>query len=246
MVEDVHQGVQSAVAPTDDTHPLRVQKVTVFEGEVPSRESVLDFEASVVDSPVETPTITRASPVLGSHYRVSLLQQLSEDIGVSRPEVGVHSAVRKNDERLFPTPVQVTGNKNIGPQPQWIVSTLGGGVGLIAPGRAREGDQLDLSQVAEPLEKHHVVNLTREGVDSVAEALDMILECLLEIRVGRLGRGPGTGQQQGQQQDKTVWNRSSAASTAGGSGQRATSGHRKLLLVVGCAILQTVITRRWP
>jgi hypothetical protein len=87
--------------------------------------------------------------------------------------------VGEHDQRLLLRAVQVLRDEHVRVEPERVARSLGGGVGGVAQRRPREPHDVDLGDVAEPVEEHDVVDLALEHVDAVPEALEPALDGLL-------------------------------------------------------------------
>src|SRR5258705_919963 len=107
MPENVHEGYAAAMAPAHHPDSLRVRKTVSLEHPQGALINVVDFPPAVIDLFIEAAPIAAAATVIRRKDRITLLQQLAENVRVARIGVAVDALVREDDERLRPRSVEI-------------------------------------------------------------------------------------------------------------------------------------------
>src|SRR5690606_10809950 len=124
-IEHIQQGMETAMAPSDNTHPRTINKIIIFDHIIPTSLGIVYFQSTIVDLPLETPSITCTSPVFGSRNNVPLRNELFDDMIILYPLVAIHTTVHQYDEGVFFARIKVFWDKDVRPEYQRSACSFG-------------------------------------------------------------------------------------------------------------------------
>src|SRR5262249_9712365 len=99
MGEEVHEGDQSAVAPTHNADTLGIELIVVFQHELPASEDIFDLQPAVIDQFPELASVAGAPAIGRSNHRVTLQEQLAKDVDVVGSDVSMNAAMGEHHQR---------------------------------------------------------------------------------------------------------------------------------------------------
>src|SRR5262249_6460197 len=114
VVEEIHEGDQSAVAPAHNADALGIEVVVVFQHELPAGKDVFDLQPAVVEQLPELAAVAGTPAVVGGNDRVALLKQLAKDLDVVGSEVAMDAAVREHHQRQLLAGKVFLGQEGVG------------------------------------------------------------------------------------------------------------------------------------
>jgi len=151
MVENVHQGDQAAVAPADNPDAALIHNRIVFDHVIAGPIVVFDLQSAVVDEFVNGTAVACAPAVFRSNHNVALRHEFSDNMGVVGGEIPVHTPMRKDQEGIFFTAVDILRDKDVAVKLDRIFGTHGCGIFLMGIGGADDAHLVHMADITDAM-----------------------------------------------------------------------------------------------